>query len=69
MALTELVDNIESRGEEEVKAYQLGLKTAVVNVGEHHFERALKTLTPSVSAEELERYDNLQKAYRSQAGH
>eukprot|EP01127_Copromyxa_protea_P002913 TRINITY_DN12832_c0_g1_i1.p1 TRINITY_DN12832_c0_g1~~TRINITY_DN12832_c0_g1_i1.p1 ORF type:complete len:890 (-),score=146.22 TRINITY_DN12832_c0_g1_i1:59-2527(-) len=69
VALHALVEDIESRGEEEVKAYQQGLKTATVNVGEEDFMRALRELTPSVSAEELERYDKLQQSYRSQTGH
>jgi SpoVK/Ycf46/Vps4 family AAA+-type ATPase len=69
LALTELVHSIEGKGEEEVKCYQLGEKTARVEVGEDHFFMALKSLTPSVSPEELERYNNLQKTYHSHSGH
>lgn len=69
LALHDVVERIEALGESEVKAYQMGLKSTTVEVGEEHFEKALKNLTPSVSAAELERYDNLQKNYRSQKGH
>jgi peroxin-6 len=64
IALNELVEKIESLGTEEVRKYQSGDKTALVQVSEENFFAALKKLTPSVSQSELERYKSLQSKYQ-----
>uniref|UniRef100_A0A6B2KZ37 Peroxisomal ATPase PEX6 n=1 Tax=Arcella intermedia TaxID=1963864 RepID=A0A6B2KZ37_9EUKA len=63
IAIHDLIQNIEARGE--IQLYRAGNKKAQVQVSEVHFQEALKRLSPSVSPQELLRYQSLHTQFSS----
>jgi len=65
IATQRLIEQIEALGPDEIGQFRLGLKTAKVTVSESDFLDALSRLVPSVSKEELKRYEKLKQKIAS----
>jgi len=65
IATQRLITEIETLGSDEIKQYRLELKTATVTLGTKDFLDALDRLVPSVSQEELMRYQKLKQKISS----